>query len=75
MQVVGHFINVAMVADTQRVQDVFNPATGLVERQVALASKATVEDAIIAAEAPFPACLNTPPLKRPLVMFLFMQLL
>lgn len=75
MQVVGHFINGAMVADTQRVQDVFNPATGLVERQVALASKATVEDAIIAAEAAFPAWRNTPPIKRARVMFRFKQLL
>ena len=75
MQVVGHFINGAMVADTQRVQDVFNPATGLVERQVALASKATVEDAIIAAEAAFPAWRNTPPNKRARVMFRFKQLL
>ncbi|MFT7179208.1 MAG: malonate-semialdehyde dehydrogenase (acetylating)/methylmalonate-semialdehyde dehydrogenase, partial [Oceanospirillaceae bacterium] len=49
MQVVGHFINGAMVADTQRVQDVYNPATGEVVRQVALASKTTVEDAIAAA--------------------------
>ena len=75
MQVVGHFINGAMVADTQRVQDVFNPATGLVERQVALANKATVEDAIIAAEAAFPAWRNTPPNKRARVMFRFKQLL
>jgi malonate-semialdehyde dehydrogenase (acetylating)/methylmalonate-semialdehyde dehydrogenase len=42
MQVVGHFINGEMVADTQRVQDVYNPATGDVVRQVALASKKTV---------------------------------
>ena len=34
MQVVGHFINGEMVADTQRVQDVYNPATGEVVRQI-----------------------------------------
>ena len=35
MQVVGHFINGELVADSSRVQDVFNPATGKVERPVA----------------------------------------
>ena len=75
MQVVGHFINGVIVADTQRVQDVFNPATGKVVRQVALASKSTVEDAIAAAQAAFPAWRNTPPQKRARVMFRFKQLL
>ncbi len=63
MQVVGHFINGEMVADTQRVQDVYNPATGEVVRQVALASKTTVEEAISAAQAAFPGWRNTPTTK------------
>ena len=75
MQVVGHFINGEMVADTQRVQDVYNPATGEVVRQVALASKTTVEEAISAAQAAFPGWRNTPPQKRARVMFRFKQLL
>jgi malonate-semialdehyde dehydrogenase (acetylating)/methylmalonate-semialdehyde dehydrogenase len=75
MEVVGHFINGQMVADSDRIQDVFNPATGAVQRQVALASKSTVEDAIAAAEAAFLAWRNTPPLKRARVMFNFKQLL
>ena len=75
MQVVGHFINGELVADSSRVQDVFNPATGKVERQVALASKATVEDAIASAQAAFPAWRNTPAHKRAKVMFAFKQLL
>ena len=46
IETVGHFINGSMVADSTRTQDVFNPAKGHAVRQVALASKATVEEAI-----------------------------
>ena len=74
-ETVGHFINGRKVADNGRSQDVFNPATGQVARQVALASKATVEDAIAAAQAAFPAWRNTPPLKRARIMFRFKELL
>ncbi len=74
-QVVGHFINGADVADDIRLQPVTNPATGKVTRQVAMASRSTVEQAIAAAEAAFPAWRNTPPLKRARVMFRFKQLL
>jgi malonate-semialdehyde dehydrogenase (acetylating)/methylmalonate-semialdehyde dehydrogenase len=73
--VVGHFINGADVADSTRTQPVTNPATGAVTKQVAMASKATVEDAISAAAAAFPAWRNTPPAKRAKVMFRFKQLL
>lgn len=75
MQVVGHLINGAHVADTERTQDVYNPATGEVTKQVALASKQTVEDAIAAAEAAFPAWRATPPMKRARIMFRFKELL
>lgn len=72
---VGHLIDGQMVTDTERTQDVFNPATGEVTKQVALASKLTVEKAIAAAEAAFPAWRNTPPIKRARVMFRFKELL
>ena len=75
MQVVGHLINGAQVTDTERTQDVYNPATGEVTKQVALASKQTVEDAIAAAEAAFPAWRATPPMKRARIMFRFKELL
>ena len=65
---VGHLINGQLVADTERTQPVFNPATGQSGTNVALASKATVEAAIASAEAAFPAWRNTPPLKRARVM-------
>jgi malonate-semialdehyde dehydrogenase (acetylating)/methylmalonate-semialdehyde dehydrogenase len=73
--IVGHFINGNEVADDNRPEPITNPATGKVTRHVAMASRATVEDAIAAAEAAFPAWRNTPPAKRARIMFRFKQLL
>jgi malonate-semialdehyde dehydrogenase (acetylating)/methylmalonate-semialdehyde dehydrogenase len=73
--IVGHFINGTDVADSSRTLPVTNPATGEVTRQVAMATRSTVEDAIAAAAAAFPAWRNTPPAKRAKVMFRFKQLL
>ncbi|MEZ5535387.1 MAG: CoA-acylating methylmalonate-semialdehyde dehydrogenase [Thiolinea sp.] len=75
METIGHYINGELRADTSRTQDVFNPSTGEVQKQVALASKATVEEAIAAAQAAFPAWRDTPPAKRARIMFRFKQLL
>ncbi|MEJ2633585.1 MAG: CoA-acylating methylmalonate-semialdehyde dehydrogenase [Acidihalobacter sp.] len=75
MNIVGHLINGQLVSETNRTQDVFNPATGETARQVALASAETVERAIAAAEAAFPAWRDTPPIKRARVMFRFKELL
>lgn len=75
MTIVGHFIGGQHCADAERTQDVFNPATGVAEKQVALASQSTVEAAIAAAEAAFPAWRNTTPHKRARVMFRFKELL
>ena len=71
----GHWISGAVVADNNRPAPVTNPATGAVKLNVAMGSKATVESAIAAAEAAFPAWRNTPPLKRARVMFNFKALL
>jgi len=73
--IIGHFINGVDVADDNRPAPVYNPATGELARHVAMASKATVEDAIAAAEAAFPAWRDTPPAKRARIMFRFKQLL
>jgi len=75
MQTIGHFINGQHVADTARTQPVYDPALGAPTRQVALASTATVQSAIAAAEAAFPAWRETPPSKRARIMFRFKQLL
>jgi malonate-semialdehyde dehydrogenase (acetylating)/methylmalonate-semialdehyde dehydrogenase len=73
--IVGHFIDGQDVADSNRPEPVTNPATGEVTRHVAMASQQTVEQAIAAAEAAFPAWRDTPPIKRARVMFRFKQLL
>lgn len=75
MNIVGHLINGQLITDAERLQDVFNPSTGEADKQVALASQATVEQAIAAAEAAFPAWSKTPPIKRARVMFRFKELL
>ncbi len=75
MTTVGHLINGELRTDAKRTQDVFNPSTGEVSKQVALASKATVEEAITAAQAAYPEWRNTPPNKRARVMFRFKELL
>lgn len=72
---VGHLINGELREETGRTQPVYNPSTGEVSKQVALASKATVEEAIAAAQAAFPAWRETPPAKRARVMFKFKELL
>lgn len=75
MTLVGHFINGESSNAAERTQDVFNPATGQVTKQVTLASKETVEQAISAAHAAYPGWRNTPPAKRAKIMFRFKQLL
>ena len=73
--ITGHFINGSHIADDNRLQPVYDPATGEVTRHVAMASNATVEDAIAAAEAAYPAWRDTPAAKRARIMFRFKQLL
>ncbi|MCX9156647.1 CoA-acylating methylmalonate-semialdehyde dehydrogenase [Niveibacterium sp. 24ML] len=75
MNTIAHLINGVLVADSARVQNVYNPATGEATRQVALASTETVQAAVAAAQAAFPAWRDTPPIKRARVMFRFKQLL
>jgi len=73
---VGHFINGRAVASQSgRRQAVYNPATGHVSRQVALASVDEVDAAVQAARAAFPAWSDLPPLRRARVMLKFLELL
>lgn len=60
MNIVGHLIHGAINETHSRLQDIYNPATGEVSRQVAIAPKATVEDAIDAAHKAFPQWRDTP---------------
>jgi malonate-semialdehyde dehydrogenase (acetylating)/methylmalonate-semialdehyde dehydrogenase len=75
MTLVPHLIHGERVANGERTADVFNPSTGSAVAQVALADRATVQQAIDSAKAAFPAWRNTPPAKRAQVMFRFKQLL
>jgi malonate-semialdehyde dehydrogenase (acetylating) / methylmalonate-semialdehyde dehydrogenase len=73
---VGHFIYGAKVAGSSgRTQPVWNPATGAVARQVALATAAEVDAAVAAAQAAFPAWADTPPIRRARVLNKFLELL
>ena len=72
--VIGHFIDGEPVAaKSMHKQAVYNPATGEVVRQVALADKATVEHAIQAAMTVFPTWRDVPVAKRARIMFRFKE--
>jgi malonate-semialdehyde dehydrogenase (acetylating)/methylmalonate-semialdehyde dehydrogenase len=58
-----------------RYGEVFDPATGQVQAQVALASTADVTAAVDAAQAAFPAWAATTPLNRARILFKFKELL
>ncbi len=75
MNTIGHLINGELVTTSARTQDVYNPATGSIEKQVAMASSQTVESAIVAAQAAYPEWRNTPAVKRARIMFRFKELL
>lgn len=73
---IGHYIHGERVASTSgRSQAVYNPATGAVARQVALASVEEVNAAVASAKAAFPAWSETPPIRRARVMNNFLALL
>ncbi len=73
---VGHFIAGRLVPGAGgRSQPVFNPSTGAVARQVALASVADVASAVAAAVAAQPAWGDMPPIRRARVLNNFLALL
>jgi len=73
---IEHWIGGRVVpGQSGRRADVFNPATGRVTGQVALANHAEVAAAVAAAQAAFPAWADTPPIRRARVLFKFLELL
>jgi malonate-semialdehyde dehydrogenase (acetylating)/methylmalonate-semialdehyde dehydrogenase len=73
---IAHHVNGRLSTGTSvRQQNVFNPATGAITSQVALANAADVDAAVVAAKAAFPAWSDTPPIRRARVMFKFLELL
>ncbi|MBI3435154.1 MAG: CoA-acylating methylmalonate-semialdehyde dehydrogenase [Proteobacteria bacterium] len=75
MRQIGHFIGGAEVNGVSgRRGDVFNPNTGEVQAQVALAQRSEVEQAIANAQAAQPAWAATNPQRRARVLFKFLEL-
>src|SRR3984885_1594723 len=76
MREIGHFIGGKEVKGVSgRFGDTFNPNTGEVQANVALAEKSEVERAIANAEAAFPGWAATNPQRRARVMFKFLELI
>ena len=76
METLGHYINgMAVHGAGARMLPVFNPATGVQSRQVAVATPDEVNAAIEAAADAYPAWAATPPLRRARVMFKFKALM
>ncbi|AIC19555.1 methylmalonate-semialdehyde dehydrogenase [Pseudomonas chlororaphis] len=73
--VIGHYIDGQVQGSGERFANVFNPATGRVQAQVALASQKTVDDAVASAMKAFPAWSEQSALRRSRVMFKFKELL
>jgi malonate-semialdehyde dehydrogenase (acetylating) / methylmalonate-semialdehyde dehydrogenase len=73
---VSHWIGGKSTTDSSaRTQDVFNPATGEVSRQVVLGGSAEVERAVRSASAAFGAWADTPPIRRARVLNRFLTLM
>ena len=68
---IAHFIDGADAAESARTAPAWNPATGEIQAQVALADTATVDRAVAAAARAFPAWAATPPHRRAHVFFEF----
>ena len=75
VETVSAWINGTAAAAGERFGDVFNPATGQVTKRVAFADAGTIDAAVKAATAAFPAWRDTPPLRRARVMQEFLNLL
>jgi malonate-semialdehyde dehydrogenase (acetylating) / methylmalonate-semialdehyde dehydrogenase len=75
-KVLNHYIDgSSFTGNSQRYADVFNPATGQVITQVALASIEDVNVAVASANKAWPAWAATTPLRRSRIMFNFKTLL
>ncbi|WIE76381.1 CoA-acylating methylmalonate-semialdehyde dehydrogenase [Curtobacterium sp. MCSS17_007] len=73
---VGHWIDGAHVASTSgRTAPVYDPALGVVTKQVALADEAEIQRAIASAKAAFPAWSTLSLAKRQQILFAFREVL
>ncbi|MFZ6848282.1 CoA-acylating methylmalonate-semialdehyde dehydrogenase [Undibacterium sp. RuRC25W] len=73
---VHHYINgdIYQRPDTQ-FADIFNPACGSVQGQLALGTEQEVKSAVAAAKQAFPSWANTPALSRSRILMSYLQLL
>ena len=53
LDIAGHWIDGRLERDADRFGDVFDPATGAVQRRIPLADAATVDRAVASAQAAF----------------------
>ncbi|WP_156465918.1 MULTISPECIES: aldehyde dehydrogenase family protein, partial [unclassified Rathayibacter] len=73
---VGHWIDGALSASSSgRTSPVYDPALGIVTREVALANQAEIDAAVASAKAAFPAWRDTSLAKRQQIVFRFRELL
>jgi malonate-semialdehyde dehydrogenase (acetylating)/methylmalonate-semialdehyde dehydrogenase len=75
LEVVPAWINGKAETPSGRLGEVFNPATGQVTKRVPLCDRDTIDRAVKAAAAAYPAWRDTPPLRRARVMQKFLDLL
>ena len=76
MSEIAHFINGQIVSgNSSRRQDVFNPATGVADKAVILATQNDVDDAVNAASAAWPEWSKTPALRRSRILDKFKNIL
>src|ERR1700756_3375576 len=72
---IHHYINGRLQAGTsQRLADVYNPASGRVSGRLAFATKAEVDTAGLGAANAFPAWSSTPAVRRARILFRFREL-
>jgi malonate-semialdehyde dehydrogenase (acetylating)/methylmalonate-semialdehyde dehydrogenase len=74
-ELIPHWIGGRTVAGTGPRLPVFDPATGAIAREVALATGADVEAAVASAKAALPGWSQTPPVRRARVLAAFLSLL
>jgi malonate-semialdehyde dehydrogenase (acetylating)/methylmalonate-semialdehyde dehydrogenase len=76
IRTIHHFIGgKAQGEDAERYGDVYDPARGEIQARVAFADAATIDRAVAAAKAAFPAWSRTPLGKRAEILFTFRALL
>ena len=74
-KIITHWINGALdTGKIERTSEVFNPATGQVSANVALANVATVDKAVAAATEAFNSWRHSSLTKRTQVLFAFREL-